>query len=102
MKDRSHGAAIAIRDDVKTMWHAIFGARGQIVVGAGFLAATLAQTVYWLVITPPTVKAIFIVSMEALAFAAYAIIATGLGYRATERVEAEVADVAHADTVDVG
>jgi membrane protein implicated in regulation of membrane protease activity len=82
------------------MWHSIFGARGQIVVGAGFLFATLAQTIYWLAITPPTVKAIFIVSMEALAFAAYAIIATGLGYRATERVEAKVADVEHADTVD--
>jgi hypothetical protein len=84
------------------IWHAIFGAHGQIVVGVIFLAATVAQTIYWLAITPPTVKAIFIVSMEALGFAAYAIIATGLGYRATERVEAQVADIETAEEVNVG
>jgi hypothetical protein len=55
-----------------------FGAWAQVAVGAMLFAATVAQTFYWLVITPPTVKAVFIVSMEALAFAAYAIVATGL------------------------
>jgi hypothetical protein len=84
------------------MLRALFGARAQVVVGALFFLATIAQTIYWTWVTPPTVQAIFLVSMEALAFASYAIIATGLGYRATERVEAKVADVEHADKVSVG
>jgi len=83
------------------MWRAIFGAHGQVVVGVIFVLATIAQTIYWTAITPPTVQAIFLVSMEALAFAAYSIIATGLGYRATERVEAQVAEIGTAESVDV-
>lgn len=79
----------------------VFGAKAQVVVGVVFFLATLAQTFYWLVITPPTVMAVFLVSMEALGFTAYGVIATGLGFRATERVEAVVADVEHADTVNV-
>lgn len=74
----------------------IFGAIGQIVVGCFFLLATATQTVYWTLITEPTVMAVFLVSMEALGFAAYAIIATGLGYLATEKVaqkQEEDADV---------
>lgn len=55
-----------------------FGAYGQIVVGALMVLATALQTTYWLVISPPTVRAVFIVSMEALFFAGYAVIATGL------------------------
>lgn len=72
------------------MLKCIFGATAQVIVGVLFFGVTLVQTVWWLWINPPTVKAIFVVSMEALAFAAYGIIATGLGFRATERVEAEV------------
>lgn len=55
-----------------------FGAVGQVVVGVLLAAATVAQTVYWEFVTPPTVNVVFIVSMEALLFAAYSIIAVGL------------------------
>lgn len=58
--------------------HVAFGAWAQVVVGAALFLVTVIQTVYWLVITPPTVQAVFIVSMEALGFAAYSIAATGL------------------------
>jgi DNA-binding CsgD family transcriptional regulator len=68
----------------------LFGARAQVVVGVLMLAATIAQTVYWTLVTPPTVMAVFLVSMEALAFAGFGVIATGLGFRATERVEKQV------------
>lgn len=86
------------------MWQLLFGAKAQVVVGVLMLLATGVQTAYWLVITPPTVLALFLVSMEALAFAGYAVVATGLGFRATERVEsvvADTADVEHADEVNV-
>jgi hypothetical protein len=56
----------------------IFGAWGQVTVGMLLVLLTTVETVYWLEITPPTVKAVFIVSMEALYFSAYAIMATGL------------------------
>lgn len=56
------------------------------------LLLTILQTIYWLAISKPDSTAIFIVSMEALAFAAYGVIATALGYRATERVEQYVID----------
>lgn len=78
----------------------VFGAKAQVVLGAVLFVVTAAQTFWWLVVTPPTVRAVFIVSMEALFFAAYGIIATGLGYRATERVEtAVVENIENADTV---
>jgi hypothetical protein len=69
---------------------AIFGAKGQLFVGILLFILTVIQTAYWELVTPPTVNAIFLVSMEALAFASYGIVATALGYRATERVEAHV------------
>lgn len=79
-----------------------FGAKAQVVVGVLFLAATAFQWSYWTWITRPTVNAVFQVSMEALAFASYAVIATGLGYRATERVEtAVVENVESANTVSI-
>jgi hypothetical protein len=79
-----------------------FGGRAQVVVGVLLIIATTFQTFWWLVVTPPTVAAVFIVSMEALYFAAYGIIATGLGYRATERVEtAVVENIDNAETVTV-
>lgn len=77
----------------------IFGAHAQVAVGALFLAATLLQGWYWGVNTRPSTAAIFWLSIEALLFASYAVVATGLGYRATERVERIV--VEQADTVDV-
>jgi hypothetical protein len=55
-----------------------FGAYGQVVMGALLVVLTTTETVYWTLVTPPTVRTVFLVSMEALYFAAYAIIATGL------------------------
>lgn len=55
-----------------------FGAIGQIIVGVLMVLVTSLQTVYWLLIEPPTVRAVFIVSMEALYFAAYSVVAVGL------------------------
>lgn len=69
---------------------ALFCGRAQVIVGCLFLAATAVQSWYWLIVSKPNATAIFIVSMEALAFAAYAVIGTGLGMRATERVEQHV------------
>lgn len=81
----------------------VFGANAQVAVGVTLFTMTAFQTYYWLAVTPPTVKAVFIVSMEALFFAAYGIIATGLGYRATERVEtAVVEEIGTAHEVNVG
>jgi hypothetical protein len=60
------------------MLEILFGAVAQVVVGVFCLVITIGQSIYWLLIEPPTVRAVFIVSMEALAFAAYAIMATGL------------------------
>jgi len=62
-----------------------------VVVGCLMVLATVGQTFYWTVVTPPTVDAVFLVSMEALLFAGYGVIATGLGFRATERVTLLVA-----------
>jgi hypothetical protein len=81
---------------------ALFGARAQVVVGAACLLATAVVWTYF-ALHPPTVEAVFHVSMFYGAAACYAIVATGLGYRATERVEAVVADdvdVEHADEVN--
>jgi membrane protein implicated in regulation of membrane protease activity len=79
--------------------HITFGAHAQVAAGVLFLVLTAAQTIYWLAITAATTKAVFIVSMEALAFAAYGVIATGLGYRATERVESIVIETVKQMTV---
>lgn len=56
----------------------VFGAHAQAAVGFTMIAATVGQTIYWAVITKPSVNAIFYVSMEALLFAGYAVMATGL------------------------
>lgn len=72
------------------MLRALFGAKGQIVVGSVFVAATSFQGWWWGFHTEPSTEAIFWLSIEALFFASYAIIATGLGYLATERVESQV------------
>lgn len=88
---------------MKRHWLQIaFGAHAQVATGVLFLVLTAVQSFYWLVITPATTKAVFIVSMEALGFAAYGVIATGLGYRATERVESIVIETVKQMTVASG
>lgn len=64
----------------------IFGAAAQVAVGAVCLTVAGVAWIYW-TLTPPTVFAIFHVSMFFGVVACYAIVATGLGFRATERVE---------------
>lgn len=79
-----------------------FGAAAQIVMGVAFFIATAVQTYYWTVVTPPTVAAVFLVSMEALFFTSFGVIATGLGYRKTEHVEtAVVQNIDTAENVEV-
>jgi hypothetical protein len=69
--------------------------------GVACTAVALGAWAYWTFHSKPNVAAIFHISMFFGVVACYAIIATGLGYRATERVEAHVADVKHADEVNV-
>lgn len=80
------------------MLAAVFGAKGQVVLGALTFVLGL---VWWVFIEwryarqigdDPLVAAIFRVSMFFGLVACYAIIATGLGYRATERVETAVVE----------
>lgn len=68
----------------------IFGAKAQVSVGIIATLVGLAMWIYWGWITEPTTKAVFQVSMFFGVVACYAIIATGLGYRATERVETAI------------
>lgn len=68
----------------------IFGAKAQVVVGILFVVATAFQAVWWGFVSKPSTTAIFWLSIEALFFAAYAVMSGGLGYRATERVETAV------------
>ena len=86
----------------KTLLNAVFGAKAQVVIGALCLLIGAFAWFYWTFITPPTVRAVFHVSMFFGLVACYAIIATGLGYRATERVEtAVVENIEKADNVTV-
>lgn len=75
---------------MSTLARAVFGAHGQAAVGTVFLGVSLGQWAYWGLVAPATVGVVFHVSMEALVFASYAVVATALGYRATERVEEHV------------
>lgn len=71
----------------------LFGAHGQVSVGACFCVGSLATWAYGATLHGEAlVRLIFHVSMAALLFAAYGIVATGLGYRATERVETAVVE----------
>lgn len=79
----------------------VFGAHGQLAVGIFVLAVSIAFWVIGTMTIPGAEKlpwdwqpAVFIfhASMFALVLAAYAIIATALGYRATERVETAVVE----------
>lgn len=65
----------------------LFGAGAQVVVGVAATVVALAAWLYWGIISYPTVNAVFHISMFFGVVACYAIIATGLGYKATERVE---------------
>jgi hypothetical protein len=78
----------------------VFGAKAQVVLG---VACFLIGAAWWtyIALVGITVAAVFHVSMFFGLAACYAIVATGLGFRATERVEAHVADVEHADEVNV-
>ena len=73
-----------------------FGAKAQVIVGAvASLIGVVAWGYIWVMYrdelyADPLVAAIFHVSMFFGLVACYAIIATGLGYRATERVEQHV------------
>ena len=75
----------------------VFGGHGQVVVGVLFCAITVFQAWLWGIRAKPGSTAIFWLSIEALFFAAYAVVATGLGYRATERVEATVVENLESD-----
>lgn len=71
----------------------IFGAHGQVLMGAIFCVGSIATWAYGTTLHGDAlVRLIFHVSMAALLFAAYGIVATGLGYRATERVETAVVE----------
>lgn len=61
---------------------------------------TLMQWAWW-TWHRPSVNAVFQVSMEALLFAGYAVIATGLGYRKTEHVETKMVEIEQADEVTI-
>lgn len=63
---------------MKHISQVLFGAAAQVVVGILMILVTSFQTFWWMVISPPTVKAVFVVSMEALYFAAYSVIAVGM------------------------
>ena len=78
-----------------------FDARAQIVVGALFVAITLFQAVWWGILSKPNATGIFWLSIEALLFASYGVIATGLGYRKTEHVETVVANIEEAEKVEI-
>lgn len=82
----------------------LFGAHGQVALGVALCAGAVLTWVYGATLHGEAlVRLIFHVSMAALLFAAYSIVATGLGYRATERVETAVVEVIeHADEVNVG
>lgn len=73
---------------VKRALRAVFGARGQLVVGIVALCTSIAAWVYGAGLRGEALLHFLVhVSMAALVLASYAIIATALGYRATERVE---------------
>lgn len=87
---------------LKTATKAVFGAHGQLSVGVFVYVISIT---FWVIGTATIPNAarwpwdwktpavyIFHASMFALVLAAYGIVATALGYRATERVEAHVVE----------
>ena len=85
------------------MLRTVFGAKAQLLVGAATFLAGVLVWAYFEAIRSPNVRDVFRISMFFGLVACYAIIATALGFRATERVEAKVVEnIEHADEVDVG
>ena len=85
----------------RVILEAIFGARGQLVVG---ILLTLIGIYIWLhyaFLATPTVATVFHISMLFGVAACYAIVATALGYRATERVEKHIVENADEVNIDV-
>lgn len=84
---------------------ALFGAHAQVVLGVAFTLVALYLWLHYTIFAEPSVRTVFHVSMLFGVAATYSIVAAGLGYRATERVEAHVdptVSVEHADEVNVG
>jgi hypothetical protein len=81
----------------------LFGAHGQVAIGVLACAGAVAAWVYGATLHGEAlIRWLFHISMAALLLAAYAIVATGLGYKATERVEtAVVENIEQADEVNV-
>lgn len=80
-----------------------FGGHGQVAIGVLAFVASIGVWVYGTTLHGDAlIRLLFHVSMAALALGAYAIVATGLGYRATERVEtAVVENIEKAENVTV-
>lgn len=81
----------------------IFGAHGQVTLGAVLFTGSIGVWIYGATLHgAQLISLLFHVSMAALVFGAYSIVATGLGYRATERVETKVVEnIENADHVHV-
>lgn len=80
-----------MKNVAKLVLHAVFGARGQLTVGILTFVAVIVAWVYGEGLHGEVLlHFLFEVSMGAFAVAAYGLVATALGYRATERVEAHV------------
>lgn len=93
------------------MGHRFFNARAQIIVGYATFGIGSMLWVLGIFVIPGAktwpwdwqpVAYVFHVSMFFGLVACYAIIATAVGIRKTEVVQAQVADVEHADKVEVG
>jgi purine-cytosine permease-like protein len=82
-------------------WRVLFGARAQVVIGAVlFVAACIGWPATALTVFRHEQQGILGLSWGAMILAGYNIMATGLGYRKTEHVEAEVIEtISHADEV---
>lgn len=79
----------------------VFGAHGQLVVGVLTFVGSITAWVYGAGLRGESLLRFLVhVSMAALVLASYGIVATALGFRATERVESAVT-VEHADEVEV-
>lgn len=70
---------------------AVFGARGQLIVGSAACSAAVGAWVYGVTLHGDALlRFLFHVSMGFGLVACYALVGTALGYRATERVEQKI------------
>lgn len=88
---------------VRRVLRAVFGAHGQLAVGVATFVVAVVSWWYGAGLRGESlIRFIFHVSMGALVLAAYGIVATALGYRATERVEAKVVkNIEQANNVNI-